>query len=1362
MEPRCLLSASPINLGMVYYEEASGFDEQGDVFHLTFEGGAPGTQLTQLTIETDKLGDGLQIGDCFFDTAPGGLGAFGSAGLVIVSQEGVDSVEATVEDGGTTLTFQFQGFEAGDRLVFTIDVDEMGFLGPNAVAEGNEFEGSQLHGVFQAPHYYDAAGNDLFLDHYNANLQKTTLDLPPDNYMPPANTPHPVRTAAAVFSLQQEPLPASLGGTVFHDGNMDLQQDTGEEGLAGVSLELFRRDGDRFVSTGMTTVTDANGRYQFDDLLPGEYRVLETQPAGYLSVGATAGIVEGSTRGTVLDADTISGVTLAGGEDSVENNFAEVRPAGISGHVFHDADNDGVFDADETGIGGVTVIVTREADPLLGEQTYEVTTAADGSWSVSDLMPGEYHVAEAQPHGYFDGLDSAGTAGGRAENPGDTITGVTLASGQLGQEYNFGELLPASISGRVLADDNANCQYDPGEQWLANVTIELLDANQKVIATTTTDNQGQYTFEGLRPGVYGVREIQPEGYFDGNDHVGSAGGVLAASDLIVSIPLGSDVDAVHYDFCEIRPAGLSGYVYEDMNTDGRRNPGESGISGVTLRLLNADGSETGQTTVTDAAGYFEFDNLRPGTYTIVEEQPEGYFDGTDATGTAGGTAINPGDRIEAIKLMPGTFGEDYLFGEYPPVMVSGRVFADNNGNDRIDAGDEPLEGVTIHLLDASGARIASTTTNDQGLYRFENLEPGLYGIEERQPEGLLDGPDFLGNAGGRFDGNDRVTNIKLPPGTKAVGYDFLEVRPASISGYVFQDGPVIRYTKGEEKPDVFALRDGQFTPDDTPLAGVEIQLRDAAGEAILDEHGNPIVTRTDANGYYEFSGLRPAVYSLYQVQPAGYVDGPDTPGTLGGVAVNPNEPLEGIDLNRLAADPNYDAILGIVAQAGAEGTQYNFAEVRMEETIPYVPPPEAPTPEPPPAPQPQPIYSQTPPPVLVVSPVAPDPIAFPPIGGGGEVTLYTWHLSVINGGNPRHPNDGFSVARSATSTYFTPARWEGAAMDRGEWLIDDYPEARQIDFGTEGALPVVGDFNGDGVADVGVFLAGSWFIDLNGNGEWDEGDLWMELGKDGDRPVTGDWDGDGKTDIGIFGRAWPGDEEVLRFEPGLPDAQNDITSRPKNMPPKPQESASDVRLLQRGADGRTRADVIDHVFQYGRENDQPVTGDWNGDGIATIGVFRGGTWYLDVDGDGRWSNADVVVPHFGEPGDTAVPGDFNGDGKTDLGLFRDGMFILDSNGNRVQDAHDRVLALGAAGDMPIAADFNGDGIDQVGVFRYRLPGAEGKHAETSSGDSYLAHSPGMSQPGTDGISWRAAISTDAGQTAVESPGDPAAPGRGAE
>ena len=69
-----------------------------------------------------------------------------------------------------------------------------------------------------------------------------------------------------------------------------------------------------------------------------------------------------------------------------------------------------------------------------------------------------------------------------------------------------------------------------------------------------------------------------------------------------------------------------------------------------------------------------------------------------------------------------------------------------------------------------------------------------------------------------------------------------------------------------------------------------------------------------------------------------------------------------------------------------------------------------------------------------------------------------------------------------------------------------------------------------------------------------------------------------------------------------------------------------------------------------------MAGDWNGDGIYTIGIFRNGTWFLDMDGDGRWSAGDLIV-EFGQAGDIPVVGDWTGDGIAKLGVYRNGKFI---------------------------------------------------------------------------------------------------------
>jgi len=253
------------------------------------------------------------------------------------------------------------------------------------------------------------------------------------------------------------------------------------------------------------------------------------------------------------------------------------------------------------------------------------------------------------------------------------------------------------------------------------------------------------------------------------------------------------------------------------------------------------------------------------------------------------------------------------------------------------------------------------------------------------------------------------------------------------------------------------------------------------------------------------------------------------------------------------------------------------------------------------------------------------------LGYGGMID-YTWHLSVVDAGMPRGdaspiPLDAL-VWRSAA--FSNADDWRSKRLSGGRWTLpaesanDRFRGLRQFDFGIHGGIPVAGDFNGDGVDEVAIYYKGRWFLDLNGNGRWDDEDLWAQLGDEFDLPVTGDWNGDGKDDIGIFGPAWLGDPRALAVEHGLPDLHNVTTPvvRPKNVPPELKDATDQLRYLQRTPQGDLRADVIDHVFHYGNRDHVPITGDWTGDGIKNIGIFRHGRWVLDADGDGRLSTND--------------------------------------------------------------------------------------------------------------------------------------------
>jgi len=256
----------------------------------------------------------------------------------------------------------------------------------------------------------------------------------------------------------------------------------------------------------------------------------------------------------------------------------------------------------------------------------------------------------------------------------------------------------------------------------------------------------------------------------------------------------------------------------------------------------------------------------------------------------------------------------------------------------------------------------------------------------------------------------------------------------------------------------------------------------------------------------------------------------------------------------------------------------------------------------------------------------------------------------------------------------TTANNSGVGVFRSDffWVLDvdknqqfNSPPDLAFPFGgIAGDIPITGDWNGDGRAKVGIYRAsnGLFILDANGNGQFDDGDYVYNLNvgtPGGDVPVVGDWNGDGRTKVGLFrfGFFW-----ILDFNGN--------------------------GVFEQG---------IDKTYAFGSEafDDVPVVGDWSGDGISKIGLFRQGFfWILDYNGNGTIDNVnqaggDKAFAYGGISGDVPVVGDWNGDGRSKVGVFRSGFFwVLDANGNYQFDGtgmgHDLAFPFGGiAGDIPV-------------------------------------------------------------------------------
>ena len=349
--------------------------------------------------------------------------------------------------------------------------------------------------------------------------------------------------------------------------------------------------------------------------------------------------------------------------------------------------------------------------------------------------------------------------------------------------------------------------------------------------------------------------------------------------------------------------------------------------------------------------------------------------------------------------------------------------------------------------------------------------------------------------------------------------------------------------QGDPMPNIPALRDGRLTPDDTRLPGVTLQLCDGSGVPQTDLQGNPITTKTDANGYYKFTEAASGRVFDREVPPSGYLPGVDTAGSKGGLVVN----------RYSGARCGYPFTLAVDPSGGGNDADLDQSRRHSSEAWPISatcwlkPALTRPTirrgggilsagaTQPPGCPSSRPRRPSNTCPSDRAYFLMPETMKQAIFGGGGVPGGYSWHLSVLDAGHPRRNRPATNSSRSRKIRILI--RFPGPATTwTSPWILADKDGVpiKKLRFGMHGATPVTGDWDGSGTTKIGVFMEGLWFLDLNGNGVWDKGDLWVKLGKKGDQPVTGDWNGDGKTDIGIFGPSWIGDTQAMASEPGLP------------------------------------------------------------------------------------------------------------------------------------------------------------------------------------------------------------------------------------
>ena len=473
-----------------------------------------------------------------------------------------------------------------------------------------------------------------------------------------------------------------IGDQLFVDVNQNggNAPDAGDKVLPGVKVTLTWT-GPGGITRTYETTTDADGKYKFENLLPGEYKV-SVDPETLLKAEPLLDVLTHSPAGDVAAKSVVP--------EDVKKDAAKLADAfKLTANLTLTGENNSNLDQDwGFGISADTAILKEITTPDEEAQksfeftpgakvTYTLTLTNNGPGAatgvtVSDQLPSGVSFVSSQGDGTYDAatgvwdLSGLTLAKGEAkkiaitveitgEGAGKLVTNVARIThqDQPGDDPTNNESSASfkggfNLGGTIYRDSDASYSKSDSEQRFKGVTVALLNEDGTPVLdaegnpmTTTTDEKGAYQFVGLAPASYRVVIVDPD--------KGDLAGLIPTQaykgrgETQASVTI-TDASVQGVDFGLLAPATIGDRVWYDEDGNGADN-GEPGAPNVTVILKDGNGVELARTT-TDSDGRYRFTDLIPGTYTVDIEVPAGY----NAATTSMTVTVGEGEELLTVDF----------------------------------------------------------------------------------------------------------------------------------------------------------------------------------------------------------------------------------------------------------------------------------------------------------------------------------------------------------------------------------------------------------------------------------------------------------------------------------------------------------------------------------------------------------------------------------------------------------------------------------------------------------------------------------------------------------------------------------------